>query len=158
MRRLALCALLAFCVIAIAAAAAAQTRKAGLWEATTTITFEEPAGAAGSPHTTMVCVAQEHLDKYGAIMPQSAGCQFVNVAKKPNGVTADMVCKGRMEGKGALEATWTDGEHTTTKVHFTGTMPVGIDIRPVVWTSNSSYVFKASDCGPLKPIDPMEPH
>lgn len=158
MRRFARCALLAFCLVAITAVGWAQTRKAGLWEVTTTITFVQPAGAAGPPHTAMICVTQKQLDKYGAITPQSAGCQFLNVVKKPNGATVDMVCTDKMDGKGTLEASWVDGEHTTSKVHFTGTMPVGLEVRSVEWTSNSSYVFKASDCGPLKPMDPLAPH
>ena len=157
MRRFALC-MLACGLIAISAAVSAQTRKPGLWEVTTTMTFQQPSGAAGSPHTTEVCVTREQLDKYGAITPQSAGCQVTNVTKKATSITADMVCTGRMDGKGALEASWADADHATTKVHFTGTMKVLTDSKPVEWTSNSSYTFKSADCGSVKPADQTATH
>ncbi|WP_263366628.1 DUF3617 domain-containing protein [Edaphobacter bradus] len=145
---------LTLCLIAIAATAQAQTRKPGLWEVTTTMTFQQPTGAGGAPRTTQVCVTQEQLDKYGAITPQSAGCHFTNVVKNLTGTTADMVCSGKMDGKGALESSWADADHTTTKVHFTGTMPLGA----VEWTSTSSYVYKSPDCGSVKPVDEPAAH
>ena len=145
-------------LIAISAGASAQTRKPGLWEVTTIMAFQQPTATEGSPHTTLVCVTKEQLDKYGAITPQSAGCQVTNVVKKPNGATADMVCTGRMDGKGALEASWADADHATTKVHFNGTMQVMMDTKQVEWTSNSSYVFKSSDCGSVKPAETQAAH
>lgn len=142
----------------------AQARKAGLWELTTTQTWQQsplpagmapPGGAnapfAGGTHTTKVCLTQEQIDKYGAIVPQSRGCRVTNIVKKANGMTADMECTGTMSGKGTLESTLTDEEHAKGKVHFIGTMHMGPNTRPVEWTVQSSSVFKSADCGDVKP-------
>lgn len=114
-----------------------------------------PGGAnapfAGGTHTIKVCLTQEQIDKYGAIVPQSRGCQVTNIVKKANGMTADMECSGTMSGKGTLESTLTDEEHAKGKVHFVGTMHMGPNTRPVEWTVQSSSVFKSADCGDVKP-------
>src|SRR5271154_2972138 len=121
------------CFLTVTVVASAQTRKPGLWELTTTMTWQQspfPAGTAGAPgggvpHTTEVCFTQQMIDKYGAVLPQNRGCQVINVVKKSNSMTADMVCSGAMSGKGNLESSWTDGEHATGKIHFVGSMQVG---------------------------------
>jgi hypothetical protein len=144
----------------------AQTRKPGLWEMTTTTTWQQspmpagmamPAGAkspfAGGTTTTQVCLTQAQIDKYGAITPQSRGdCQTTNVSIKSNSMTADMVCTGAMSGKGTMQSSWTDDEHATGKVHFLGSMQMGPNSMPVEWTSNSTSVFKSADCGSVKPL------
>jgi hypothetical protein len=144
----------------------AQERKAGLWELTTSQTWQQSPlppgmggaapGAAGSPfapstHTTRVCFTREQIDKYGAIVPQSRGCQVTNIVKKANSMTADMVCTGSMSGKGTIESSWTDSEHAKGKVHFVGSMHIGPNTMPVEWTTESSSVFKGADCGDVKP-------
>ncbi len=139
----------------------AQTRKPGLWDVTTTTTWQQspmpagmtmPAGAkspfGGGTTTTQVCLTQVQIDKYGAITPQTRGCQITNVAIKSNSMTADMVCTGTMSGKGTMESSWTDDEHATGKVHFLGSMQMGPNSKPVEWTSNSTSVFKSADCAP----------
>lgn len=135
----------------------AQNRKAGLWELTTTQTWQQspfPGGAApgGGTTTTKVCLTQEQIDKYGAIVPQTRGCQITNIVKKGNGMTADMVCTGSMSGKGTLESTSTDGEHAKGKVHFIGSIQAGPNTKPIEWTTASSSVFKSPDCGDVKPV------
>jgi hypothetical protein len=144
----------------VAAFAWAQTRKPGLWELTSTTTWQQspfPAGTAGSPagggtRTTQVCLTQQQIDKYGAILPStSAGCRLTNLVKKANGMTADMVCTGTMSGKGSLESSWTDGEHATGKVHFVGSIRVGTNSKPIEWTAASTSVYKGADCGSVKP-------
>jgi Protein of unknown function (DUF3617) len=136
----------------------AQTRKAGLWELTTTQTFQQspfPAGASpgSGTHTTQVCLTEAQIEKYGAIMPQTHGnCQVTNIVKKPGGMTADMVCTGPMSGKGTVESSSTDGIHATGSVHFVGTVGVGANVKPIEWTSTSNSVFKGADCGDVKPI------
>ncbi len=108
---------LGFCLLAMAVFAWAQaTRKPGLWEMTSTMTWQKsplppgmtmPAGAnnpfGGGPRTTQVCLTQAIIDRYGAPVPQSHNgeCQVVNVALSPTGMTADWVCTGRMTGKGS---------------------------------------------------------
>jgi hypothetical protein len=156
------------CFMAMAIFAWAQAnRKPGLWEMTSTMTWQQspmppgmtmPAGAnspfGGGPRTTQVCLTQAMIDKYGAPMPQSRNgqCQISNVSLKPASMTADWVCTGMMAGKATLESSWTDPDHATGKVHFVGTMQMGPNSRPVEYTMESSSVYKGSDCGSVQPM------
>lgn len=155
------------CIVAITVAAGAQgNTKPGLWEMTTTMTWQQspmpagmtmPAGSnspfGGGAHTSQVCLTQASIDKYGGPMPQSRNnqCQVANVQKKPNGVIADWICGGPMAGRGTLEAAYVDSDHSTSKVHFTGTMQMGPNAVPVEYTMITSSVFKGADCGSVKP-------
>lgn len=150
-----------FSLFALVLVAWAQTRKAGLWEMTSTTTWQQspmPAGMANSPtapstRTTQVCLTQQQIDKYNAIIPSmNAGCHVTNVLKKANGMTADMICTGRMSGKATLESSASDSEHATGKMHFVGSIQLGATSRPIEWTANSSSVFKSPDCGAVKPV------
>ena len=145
----------------MAITAQAQTRKAGLWDVTSTMTWQQspfPSGGPGSPvgngpHTNTLCITQEQIDKFGSPLPPPRGdCQVSNVAKTANGMTADMICTGRMSGKGTLVASWTDGDHTISKLHFSGTLLAGQSPKPVEWTVDSASVFKSTDCGDVKPL------
>ena len=155
------------CLFAIAVAVWAQAnRKPGLWEMTSTMTWQQspmPAGMTmpsgsnspfgGGAHSTQVCLTQASIDKYGGPMPQSRNnqCQIANVQKKANAVTADWICSGPMAGKGTLESSWTDSDHATSKVHFTGSMQMGPNATPVEYTIVSNSVYKGPDCGSVKP-------
>ena len=112
------------------------------------------AAPGSGTHTTQVCVTQQQIDKYGAIIPQTRGnCTVSNVVKKDNGMTADLVCTGAMSGKGAIEeSTSSDGEHAKGKMHFSGSVQMGQNSKPVEWTTESSSVFKGADCGNVKPM------
>lgn len=70
---------------------------------------------------------------------------------KPGGSSSKWVCNGKMKGQGTLETDWTDYEHETGTLHFTGTILVGNDTKPVEWTTVSSSVFKSASCGSVKP-------
>jgi hypothetical protein len=152
------------CLLMVAMSAQAQGRKAGLWDVTSNMTWQQspfPAGMSapanspfgGGTHTSQVCITQEQIDKYGAPPPQTRGdCQVSNFNKQATGISADMTCTGTMNGKGTFSATWTDDEHTTSKVHFTGTLQAGPSPKPVEWTIDSTSVFKSADCGSVKPI------
>jgi hypothetical protein len=115
-----------------------------------------PGKMPGHTNTVQVCVTQEQLDKYNAIVPGQQGpqhnCQVTNVVKTANGMTADMVCTGNMSGKGSMQSSWSDTEHASGSVHFIGTMQMGQNSRPVEWTSKTNSIFKSSDCGNVKPI------
>ncbi len=162
MRRISIVVVVACCVFGGTIGASALDRKAGLWELTTTMTWQRspfPPGAGpavtgnGTSRTTLVCFTEEQIQKYGAIMPpQHATCTIANVVKKPKGMTADMVCTGRMNGKASLESSWPDAEHATGKLHFVGTMQMGKTTAPVEWTVISSSVFKGAECGTVKPF------
>ena len=160
-------ATMACCVFLFSLGAGAQTnRKPGLWESTSTMTWQQspmpsgmqmPPGASsafgGGPHTTQVCVTQAMIDKYGAPIPQTRGnCTLSNVQMKSGGMSADWICTGQMAGKGSFETTWTDSDHAHTKVHFTGAMQMGPQSRPVEYSMESSSTYKGSDCGSVKPI------
>jgi len=153
------------CLLVLGMLAWAQTRKPGLWEVTSNMTWQQspfPAGMGamaghspfgGGPHTTQICVTQEEIDKYGTVPPRTQrDCQITNVVKKPNGMTADIVCTGHVTGKGNVESSWTSDSRSTSKVHFTGTMAMGQDSRPVEWTVESTSVYKGADCGSVKPF------
>jgi hypothetical protein len=147
------------CLFAVAIFALAQSiRKPGLWEMTANMTWQQspmPAGMAPpgtEPHTTEVCLTQAQIDRYGAPISQNRDCKIVNIARKPTGMTADLVCSGRMIGKGEVRASWTDSEHATGTIHFLGKMQVGPNILPVEWTVDSTSVYKGPDCGSVKPM------
>jgi hypothetical protein len=170
MRNTRLCITSVCCLFAVAIFAWAQsTRKPGLWEMTSNMTWQQspmppgmtmPAGAnnpfASGPRTTQVCLTQAIIDKYGAPMPQSRNgdCQILNVALKPNGMSADWVCTGRMAGKGTLESSWSVPDHAVGKVHFVGAMQMGPNSTPIEYTIESSSVYKGPDCGSVQPIMP----
>jgi hypothetical protein len=137
----------------------AQSRKPGLWELTSTQTWQQSPFPSGNnvtlgngPRTTKACLTQKQIDKYGAIVPPMRGCEIVNIVKKAHGMTADMVCTGAMNGKATLESTAIDDEHAKGKMHFIGSMKVGPNSKPVEWTTESSSVFKSADCGDVKPF------
>jgi hypothetical protein len=108
--------------------------------------------AMSAPHTVQVCLTQAMIDKYGAPVSQSRDCQISNVMMKPTGMTAEMVCTGKMSGHGEIESSWTDGNVAKGKVHFVGTMGAGPNSMPVEWTVASTSVYKGPDCGSVKPM------
>lgn len=141
-------------------AAQAATRKAGLWTITTTMTWQKSpfipgtveGPAKGGTHSSDVCLTQEMIDQWGALLPQARGqCTIANKVMVQGGMNAEWVCTGRMTGKGSLETLWTDLDHAKGKVHFVGTFLVGNDQKPIEWTTESTSVFKSADCGGVKP-------
>jgi hypothetical protein len=146
-------------------AQAQDGRKPGLWEITTTTTWQQtpfPAGMQmppqaaamfnGAPHTIQYCLTQQMIDKFGAAIPQSRGsCTVANLVKTSNGMTADWICTGNMSGKGSLESHFSDDGTAKGKVHFVGTMQMGPNATPIEWTSQSTSVFKSPDCGSVQP-------
>jgi hypothetical protein len=153
--------ILGCCLFVLAIFAWAQSvRKPGLWEMTTTMTWQQspmPQGMTmpgGGQHTTLVCLSQEMINKYGAPMPQSRNgeCQIANVVMHATSMTADWICSGRMVGKGTLESSWADPNHAIGKVHFVATMQMGPNSRTMEYTINSSSVYKGPDCGSVAPL------
>ncbi len=146
---------------------AQNPRKPGLWEITTTMTWQQspfPAGMqmppqaaaafGGAPHTVQYCLTQQMIDKFGAPMPQQSPrqtCQVANVQKTANSMTADWICTGAMNGKGSMESHWSDDGTATGKLHFVGTMQMGPNPTPIEWTTQSTSVYKGPDCGSVQP-------
>jgi hypothetical protein len=149
------------CFVVLTAIAWSQSmQRPGLWEMTSTMSWQKspmPNGMTmpgGGAHTTQVCLTKEMIDKYGTPPPQSRNnqCQMSNVVKKANGMSADWVCSGPMAGKGTVEASFTDPDHSTSKVHFVGSMQAGPNAMPIEYTIESTSAFKGADCGSVKPI------
>jgi hypothetical protein len=156
------------CFFAMTVSAWAQSRKTGLWELTTVQTWQQspfPPGAAGAApggdansssaggtYTKLVCLTQQEIDKYGAIVPRTRGCQVTNVVKKSGGMTADWVCTGAISGKGTMESHMVDSDHAKGTLHFVGTLQARPNAKPIEWTTQSSSVFKSADCGDVKPV------
>jgi hypothetical protein len=154
MRKLALVLL-----ITIPFGAAAQDRKPGLYDLTITTTTVSPSAQTYPPRTSQACLTPEMIDKYGAIVPQNLtrACQFVNIAKKRGGMTADLVCTTGLTGKGTLEVNWTDAEHAKGTLHFSGIIhPRDTDIK-IEWTATTASAYKGPDCGALAPNPPATP-
>jgi hypothetical protein len=148
------------CGLALALIAWAQAPKAGLYEVTNRMTWQQspfPEGmqappGSGTPHTANACVTQAQIDKYNGPKPQAnGGCQISNIQKLENGMTADMTCTGPMKGKGTVVTTWIDSSHSKSKVHFTGEMQMGPNTKTVEWTVDSEAIYKGPDCGNVKP-------
>ena len=145
-------------VLVLAVFAWAQPPKAGLYETTSTMTWQQspfPNGMAPmqKPQTRLVCVTQEDIDKFGAVPPQTQKtCEVTNVVKKTSGMTAELVCTGAMSGKGDIQASWDANNRTTSKIHFTGNANMGPNTQPFEWTVESTSVYKSADCGDVKPI------
>jgi hypothetical protein len=108
---------------------------------------------SGSTNTMQVCVTQAMIDKYGTAMPKSQNdCKIENVVLNANSMSADMVCSGRVSGKGSMESSWSDSDHTKGKMHFLGAMQGGPNSMPVEWTVEFTSVYQGPDCGSVKPL------
>ncbi len=140
-------------------------RKPGLWQMTTTRTFQQtplppgrslPAGAH-SPFsklttTTTVCLTQAMIDKYGMPATVGQGCELINVVLKETGVRAELVCSGAMKGRGTWESSWSDPEHATGKTHFVGTVPMRQTTGPIEFTTETTSVYEGPNCGSVQPM------
>ena len=156
------------CLLALAVSAAAQsTRKPGLWEMTSTMTWQQspmppgmtmPAGAnspfGGGPRTNQVCVTQAMIDKYGGPYsnPPRGDCKMTDISVKPDGMTANIQCSGQITATGTVKSTYVDANTAKTSVHLAGTMQMGPNSRPVDMTMESTSTYKGADCGDVKPV------
>ena len=164
MRHMRTCIILS-CFLLTAFIAKGQTQKPGLYNVTITTTTvfpsrrASPSGTVHPPRNIQACLTQDMIDKYGAIVPQYLAntCQLTNVVKKTGGMTADMVCSGRMTGKGTLEIGWSDSEHAKGLLHFSGAMRPGEDEIKIEWSAVTTSAYKGPDCGELKPAAPSPP-
>jgi hypothetical protein len=156
---------LSCCLLAVALLTWAQVnRKPGLWEMTSTRTFQQtplPPGmtlppGAHSPFstlttTTQVCLTQAMIDKYGIPTSFSSGCKLTNVVLKATSVSGEVVCTGTMNMTGTWQSSWSDPEHAKGSTHFVGTAQMGKTTGPVEFTTQTISVYKGPDCGSVKP-------
>jgi hypothetical protein len=119
--------------------------------------MQMPASAnpMGGPHTTMVCVTQAMIDKYGGPnpTPPRGDCQVTDVTLKPNGMKAKLSCTGAMTATGTVESTWKPDGSSKSSAHITGNMVMGNNSRPIDITTQSTSVYKGPDCGTVKPFE-----
>lgn len=155
----------AYCVfVGTSVCGAQETKKAGLWEISTTTRIQQQgetpgnlnargSGADSAPASGMaVCLTRELLDTYGVILPPSLkDCDLSNVAQAADSFKADLTCKGGYNGFGSIESTWTDEEHVTGKLRFVSKTKEATNGRALTWTQESTAVFKGEDCGAVKP-------
>jgi hypothetical protein len=147
------------CILALAVLAIAQGRRAGLYEVTTEMTWQQSPFPTGmgpmhGPRTNQVCVSQEQIDKYNGVPPQTRGdCQVTNMVKRADGYTAEIACTGQMAVKGTVDASYTPDGHGKTKMHAIGTMSMGPNSKPVEYTMVSDSTYKGADCGSVKPVE-----
>jgi hypothetical protein len=137
----------------------AQNRKPGVYELTLTTTTSSPSAKVYPPRVSQVCLTQQMIDKYGAIVPDNLtrACQLTNIVKKPGGMSADIVCSGGINGKGAIDVNWNDSEHAKGVIHFSGTIhPRDADIK-LEWSATTTSVYKGPDCSVLAPTPAHAP-
>lgn len=137
--------------------------KPGLYEVKNKVTWQQspfpegmeaPKGSGGS-HTAQTCITQTQIDQYNGPKPEAHGgtCQISNIQKRENGMTAEISCGPPTTGKGTVETRWIDARHSKSKVHFTGSMHVGQNLKTIEWTLDSESTYKGPDCGSVKPAD-----
>lgn len=161
--------ILAFGLLAVSLAALAQAMlRPGLWEMTSTLTWQKtplPPGVALPPgfpnpfkpvtRTTPVCMTQQTIDQFGAPFAYSQGhenCTVAKIVHKPSGLTAEMTCTGIIHGQGTIESSWPAGVTAHGTAHFTGTMQMGQNSVPVEYTVESTSTYKGADCGNVPPM------
>jgi hypothetical protein len=154
---------LTYCLVAAAGLSTAQSRKAGLWEVSSTTTFQRSENPADKSSTEAqppsqsapmaVCFTQSMIDTYGVVLPPSLrDCELSHVVQQPNRFSADLTCKGSYNGTGSLETTWSDPDHAAGKIRFVAkTRSSGSAPLMLRWSQDSSAVFKSSDCGTVQP-------
>jgi len=147
--------MMGLCVVALAAQAKAQTRKAGLWEVTSSMSMSGVPNMPTMPaRTTQVCVTQAMIDKYGSPLNTPQGnCQMTGVSLTTTGMTANLTCSGRMSLTGTIQTTFVDANTSKTTVQMTTTTGNG---QSMSMTMQSTATFKGADCGSVQPM-PMPP-
>ena len=149
-------------VLALVAVAQRARPRPGLYEVTNKMTWQQspfPEGMQasprerGAPHTAQTCITQTQIDKYNGPKPEANGgsCKITNIQKTVSGMTADMSCGPPMTGNGTVETRWIDSGHSRSKIHFTGSMHVGQNLKTVEWTVDSDSMYKGPDCGSVAP-------
>ncbi|MGD0481911.1 MAG: DUF3617 family protein [Terracidiphilus sp.] len=155
------------CLLAAAVLSWAQAvRKPGLWEMTSTTTWQKspmppgmtlPPGAANpfapTTRTTEVCLTREMIDKFGVpVTTPAQSCTISNVVLKSDSMTAEMTCTGKMNMHATMESSWPSGNTAHGKIHVTGTMQMGPNASQVEYTVESTSTYKGADCGSVKPL------
>lgn len=161
---------LAACLVPVAALAGQG--KAGLWEISTQINMgaampEIPPeqmemmkkmgikmpGPGGDPIVIKQCITKEQAerDEPPKVQKDDSGCKTANVNKSSKGMTADMVCDGRMKGKGTVKVNYHGSDQYSGTWSFKGRDEGGSDVQ---MSSEFSGKWLGADCGNVKPQVP----
>jgi hypothetical protein len=153
-----------YLLIGVVAGWAQETKKAGLWLVANSTEIQQQGETSGNfvargnknslaaENGLPVCLTQELVDNYGVILPPSLkDCELSKVVKTANSFKADMSCKGGYNGFGSVESTWTDADHVVGKIRFVSRTKESKEGREMMWTQESSAVFKSAECGSVKP-------
>lgn len=147
-------------------AALAGHGKAGLWNVTTTMNMAmslPPAALAQMKASGMkmpgartvasqMCMTQAEVDAGvpPAMHDRSMDCDTHVTSQTASSMTADMVCRGRMNGTGHTQIAYKGNEHYAGSYSFNGAM----EGQPI----SNSMTFRGdwlkADCGAVKPYTP----
>jgi hypothetical protein len=135
--------------------------KPGLYQVTNKMTWQQSPfpesmtspSRSDTPHTAQTCITQAQIDKYNGPKPEASGgsCKITDIRKQESGLTAAMSCGPPMAGKGTVETRWVDSGHSRSKIHFTGSMQVGKNLKTIEWTIDTESIYKGPNCGAVKP-------
>lgn len=155
----------------LASPAFAANMEAGLWKVTT-----ESAAAKSLPKmpaaqieqmrkmgidlsklqsgtiSNKVCITPEMAAKneISKMNQKESGCEIKNQQQHGNTYTMNMVCDGRVKGKGVSTTTFSSKKSFSSRTQFNG----NVNGMPIHDDANSSGKWLSADCGSVKPISP----
>jgi len=157
----------AWALLALPATVLADGRP-GLWEQKTTMTF----GGAGmpkmpsipadkmaqlksmgteipdfsKPQTTVIktCLTEDEIANQKMPKPEDMGnCTMENRQMTDSGMSADLICKGEIQGTGRVEYVFDSDTHYTGKMQFNGSRAG----HPIEMMHTSEGTWLSDDCG-----------
>lgn len=150
-----------------AATFAATKIQPGLWDNTVTVNLGEgmpqipPAvreqmkqmgmqipGIEPVTHQTCITPEQAARETIPNISDAESGCKVAGQKREGDRFTADVVCDGRMKGKGTVTTTLSGSKSYTGKMVFSGTSAEGM---PLNMSSEAVGTWKSADCGSVQP-------
>ena len=91
---------------------------------------------------------QVNADKPPQVGPNDSGCAFINMRVTGTQMSADLVCKGKMNGSGKVQMTYARDEHYDGDYSFKGTM----EGTPADLHATMSGDWVSANCGTVKPV------
>ena len=160
------------CVLVALPLAAQAARKPGLWEVTSSMTFNKGGPQIppeqlekmkqmgiempfNKPVTMKHCLTKEEAerDDQPPAMRKESNCQTKDFQKSGGSFSAKLVCNGKnMTGEGDIKGTYSGGETYSGTTHFVGTSSHGGQQHDVDMTTEFSGKWLGSDCGDVKPV------
>ncbi|MBV9043956.1 MAG: DUF3617 domain-containing protein [Alphaproteobacteria bacterium] len=87
--------------------------KVGLWETNTTVSMQ---GMPPQTHAATYCMTAAEVASDTPPASANNPCTYTNVSHAGNTITADMVCKGQMNGTGHFSTTYDTDTHYTANI------------------------------------------